>query len=58
MDFVVLYKCNYFKDSKSNVELINTYTRVKTPSKATLTGISEAYKKNGLNENRVLVMCQ
>ncbi|XP_044317568.1 uncharacterized protein LOC108038841 [Drosophila rhopaloa] len=57
-DFAVLYKCNYFDDSKSNVELINTYTRLKTPSKDTLTLISQAFKKNGLKENSELIFCQ
>ncbi|KAH8270192.1 hypothetical protein KR018_005504 [Drosophila ironensis] len=56
-DFVIYYKCNYFSVSKNHVEIVNVYTREKTPSAGVLTGITEAFKKNGLDEAKVMILC-
>ncbi|XP_022211275.1 uncharacterized protein LOC111066749 [Drosophila obscura] len=55
--YVVIYICNYSKATKSHVELINTYTAEKKPSKEALAGISEALTKNGVNETLQLMLC-
>ncbi|KMY99591.1 uncharacterized protein LOC27207001 [Drosophila simulans] len=57
-NFVVLYKCEYNPISQSNTESVNTYTKWKIPAAATLKRISQAYKKNGLQESKVLLLCQ
>ncbi|XP_037721599.1 uncharacterized protein LOC119554670 [Drosophila subpulchrella] len=57
-EFLVLYRCTYFPTANRSSEFVNTYTRLKTPSAATLSKISEAYKKNGLQESQVLALCQ
>ncbi|XP_070852809.1 uncharacterized protein [Drosophila suzukii] len=57
-EFLVLYRCNYFPTANSSSEYVNTYTRLKTPTAATLSKISEAYTKNGLQESQVLSLCQ
>ncbi|XP_043649801.1 uncharacterized protein LOC122617846 [Drosophila teissieri] len=57
-NFVVLYKCEYNPVSLSHIESVNTYTKLRTPKAATLKRISQAYKKNGLQESKVLYLCQ
>lgn len=42
----------------STSESVNTYTKWKIPRAATLKRISQAYKKNGLQESKVLLLCQ
>nr|XP_016994435.2 uncharacterized protein LOC108055568 [Drosophila takahashii] len=57
-DFVVLHKCYYDNESVAYKEYINTYTRQKFPSAETLAAIREVYKRNGLDESRMSVLCQ
>lgn len=45
-------------DDTSTSESFNTYTKWKIPDASTLKRTSQAYKNNGLQESKVLILCQ